>query len=240
MTSITVESDVSIVVEPRVAVVGIGGAGCNVAASFYAAAVPVDTIAINTDKDALDNQSADKKIYICKAVTEGEGTKGDARLGKRCAKVHEEEIEDALLGYDAVFIVAGMGGGTGTGAASVVAEICSRNDIMTFTVAINPFFFESTRVTLATDGLKALRAVCPNTFVVENDKVLEQMPDATMEEAMRAVNGSIREFVGSIIEMIPDMVTSETDIMIKDMRERTDRNKMPEVKEIKTSPWLKV
>ena len=239
MVSKEIGSDVSVVVEPRIAVVGIGGAGCNIAAGFYSAMAPVDTIAINTDKDALDNQSADKKIYICKAVTEGEGTKGDARLGKRCAKVHEDEIEKAVLGYDAVFIVAGMGGGTGTGAAAVVAEICGRNDIMTFTVAVNPFFFESTRITVAADGLKAVRAVCPGTFVVENDKIFDLMPEATMEEAMRAVNGSIRDFISKIIAMIPDAVISETESLMKNIREKIDRKDMPEVGDLQVSTGLK-
>ena len=239
MVSNRVETDVSVVVEPRVAVVGIGGAGCNVASGFYAALAPVDTVIINTDKKALDEQPADKKIYICKAVTKGEGTKGDARLGKRCAKIHEDEIEKALAGYDAVFLIAGLGGGTGTGAAAVVAEICSRKGLMTFAVTINPFFFESSRLGIAADGLKAVRAVCPNTFVIENDKILQHMPDATMDEAMRAVNKSIMGFVMDAVYSMPEMVVEETESMIKKSKHKTGRGSVGNISETKIPAWLK-
>ncbi|MDR1954594.1 MAG: cell division protein FtsZ, partial [Candidatus Methanoplasma sp.] len=140
------ETDISVTIEPRVAVIGLGGAGCNVVSGFYNALAPVDTIAINTDRKALDETAADKKIYICKAVTKGEGTRGDARLGNKCAKIHEDEIEKAIVGHDVVFLITGLGGGTGTGATSVVAEICNRNNMMTFTITINPFFFETDRI----------------------------------------------------------------------------------------------
>ena len=191
------ETEGSITIEPRIAVVGIGGAGCNVISSFYKALSPVDTIAINTDRKALDETAADKKVYICKAVTKGEGTKGDARLGKKCANIHEDKIEDAVRGHDAVFIVAGLGGGTGTGAAPVVAEICARNNMMTFVIGINPFSFEAGRVPVAREGIRAVRAACPNTFTVENDKAVELTPDATMSEAIRAVNMSIMDFINT-------------------------------------------
>ena len=209
MEANTRETDISVTIEPRIAVVGLGGAGCNVVSGFYKELAPVDTIAINTDKKALDETAADKKIYICKAVTKGEGTKGDARLGNKCARVHEDEIEKAIRGHDVVFLITGLGGGTGTGAAAVVAEICNRNNIMTFTIGINPFFFETDRVPVAREGLRSVRAVCPNTFVVENDKVLGVMPDATMNEAMRAVNKSIIDFVGEATAQIISGITEE-------------------------------
>jgi len=201
--------DTSLTIEPRIAVVGLGGAGCNVVSGFYKELAPVDTIAINTDKKALDETAADKKIYICKAVTKGEGTKGDARLGNKCARVHEEEIEKAIVGHDIVFLVTGLGGGTGTGAASVVAEICNRNNLMTFTIGINPFSFEVDRVPTAREGLRSIRAVCPNTFVIENDKILELMPNATMNEAFRAVNRSIIGFVDETTERIVSGIKGE-------------------------------
>ena len=240
MVSNTAGSDVSVVVEPRIAVVGVGGAGCNVTSSIYSALAPVDTVLINTDKRALDDQPADKKIYICKAVTKGEGTKGDTRLGNRCAKVHEDEIEKALLGYDAVFIIAGLGGGTGTGAASVVAEICDRNGLMTFVVAINPFCFESSRHGIASEGLRSIRAVCPNTFVVDNDKILQLMPEATMDEAMRAVNRSVMGFVLDTAKIMPDMVVEETDSVIEKMKRRIERSTAQNMPEARVASWLKV
>ncbi|MDR3206175.1 MAG: cell division protein FtsZ [Candidatus Methanoplasma sp.] len=195
--------------EPRIAVIGIGGAGCTVTERFYNSLCSVDTIAINTDKDALSAISADKRIYICKSVTKGEGTKGDRILGKKCARAHEEDISKALEGSNIAFIIAGMGGGTGTGAASVVAEICSRMNIMTFAVAINPFSFESSRLGTAAEGLRALRAVCPSTFVVENDRILAAMPDATMSRALDAVNNSIMDFVMRMKDRLSEMLGNE-------------------------------
>jgi cell division protein FtsZ len=189
------ETDTEAGIEPKIAVVGLGGAGCNVVSCFFKALAPVDTIAVNTDKKALDETAADKKIYICKAVTKGDGARGDIGLGRLCAKTHEDDIKEVLSGYDAVFLIAGLGGGTGTGATSVVAEICDRLNIMTFVIGINPFFFETESVAIAKEGIRAIRAICQNTFTLENDKVLEIMPDATMKEAMHAVNKSILGFV---------------------------------------------
>jgi len=209
MKANTKETDISVTIEPRVAVVGLGGAGCNVVSSFYNALAPVDTIAINTDRKALDETAADKKLYICKAVTKGEGTKGDAGLGRKCADGHEYEIEKAIRGHDIVFLVAGLGGGTGTGAAPVVAEICNRNNIMTFMIGINPFSYETGRIPVAREGLRTIRATCPNTFVIENDKVLKLMPEATMKEAMRAVNRSIMDFVNEATAQIVSGIKEE-------------------------------
>jgi cell division protein FtsZ len=155
----------------------------------------VDIIAINTDKKALDETAADKKIYICKAVTKGEGTKGDAGLGRNCAEINRAEIEEALIGHDAVFIIAGLGGGTGTGAAPVVAEICRSNNMMTIVIGINPFSFETERIPIAKKGVSAIRQKCPYLFTIENEKVLESMRVATLSEAMREVNKSIMGFV---------------------------------------------
>jgi cell division protein FtsZ len=198
---------------------------------FYNALAPVDTIAINTDKKALDETAADKRIYICKAVTKGEGTRGDMRLGKKCAMVHEEEIEKALIGNDVVFLITGLGGGTGTGAASVVAEICNRNNLMTFTIAINPFFFEADRMPTAGEGLRAIRAVCPNTFTIENDKIFELMPGATMNEAMRAVNNSIIRFVNEtaavLASKIEEEITSVNEAVYSGKAEIRDMPKIP-------------
>ena len=227
-----IETDISVRIEPRIAVVGLGGAGCNVVSGFYNALAPVDTIAINTDKKALDEASADKKIYICRAVTKGEGTRGDAALGNKCATIHEEAIEEAVRGHDVVFLITGLGGGTGTGATSVVAEICSRNNMMTFTIAINPFFFETERIPVAREGLRNIRAVCPGTFTIENDKILELMPDATMNEAMQAVNKSIMGFIDETVEKIVSGMKEEIANIQKGIYSKNASigNGMPEIK----------
>ena len=230
MEAKTQETDTSVTIEPRIAVVGLGGAGCNIVSGFYNALAPVNTIAINTDKKALDETAADKKIYICKAVTKGEGTRGDTGLGKKCAKIHEDGIEKAIVGNDVVFIVAGLGGGTGTGAASVVAEICDRNNIMTFMIGINPFSFEAQRILVAREGIRTIRAACPNTITVENDKILELMPNATLNEAMRAVNKSIMGFINEASAHLASYVKDElTSVQKTAYSKKIELGKMPEI-----------
>ena len=182
-------------VEARTAVVGIGGAGCKMVSDIYWDLPSVDTIAINTDKEALLNTDADRKLFICKAVTKGEGTRGDSLLGKKCAQAHMEEIREVLSNYDIVYIVAGMGGGTGSGAAPIVAEIAQGLNLIVFSIAVNPFSFETARSRIAKEGLAHLKAVCPMTVVIENDLVLEKMPDVTMDDAFDVVNKSVSAYI---------------------------------------------
>ena len=174
----------------KVAIVGVGGAGCRFV-SAYAGRVGMDTIAINTDKDSLRSAKADQKIYICKGVLHGEGTSGDAGLGKTCAEIHIDEIRHALAGYDRVFVVAGLGGGTGTGAAPVVIEAAQSQNILTFAIAIMPFSFEGRRMEVAKEGYGRIRAVCPCTSEVRNDAILHKLSDRTMDDAYDAVNTAI-------------------------------------------------
>jgi len=182
-------------IEPRIAVVGIGGAGCNVVNDIYWADGSIDTVAINTDKVSLKATSADRKVCLCRDVTKGEGAKGDTLLGERCAKAHMEEIRDALKDHDTVFLIAGMGGGTGTGVTPVVAAIAHSLDIITVIVAVKPFSFEMQRMKVAKEGISKISAICPMTVVIENDKIAETMPNATMNEAFEAVNQSIVRFI---------------------------------------------
>ena len=189
-------SDIEIAIEPRIAVVGVGGAGCNVVSDIYGSLCSVDTIAINTDKKALhENTEADQKIYICKEVLKGEGAHGDAHMGKKCADIHREEIRNALAGHDFVFVIAGLGGGTGTGAATVVIEAAQAQGIKTFAIGIHPFFFEGSRIETARIGAAHIKAVCEHHAFVDNDKILQAMPDLTMDKAFKAVNRSIMQYV---------------------------------------------
>lgn len=183
-------------VEPRIAVVGIGGAGCNVVNDIYWADGSIDTIAINTDKDSLRQTRADAKVCLCKDVTKGEGAKGDVLLAERCAKAHVDEIREALEGHDTVFVVAGMGGGTGTGVAPVVVDIAHSMNIITFMIAIKPFSFEMQRKRVAKEAIKRINARCPMTVVIENDKILSNFPHMTVNDAFESVNGSVVGFIG--------------------------------------------
>jgi len=186
--------DITPEIEPRVAAIGVGGAGCNITNDIYWADGSIDTIAINTDKEALKSVYADKKLYICKEVTKGEGTHGDQGLGRKCAKIHSEEIERAIADYDIIFIIAGMGGGTGSGAASVLVDIAQRQNKIVFSILVNPFSFEMSRSRIAKESIAQVKAICPMTVVIDNDKILTH-GDMTMEEAFKAVNNSIQSFI---------------------------------------------
>lgn len=201
-------SDLEVTVEPRIAVIGVGGAGCNVVGRFTDDLLPVDVIAINTDREALHNTHADYKILICKDVTKGVGTLGDAALGKKCAKLHSDDIKDVLRGHDIAVIIAGMGGGTGSGAAAIVAEIAQGLNIMTMAVAIRPLSIEG-RGIAAGDGLRSLRSVCPGTIAVENDMIFEKFSDMTITEAFDTVNKSIEDYVMIKVDMIAETFAKE-------------------------------
>ena len=206
----------NVIIEPRIAVIGVGGAGCNVVSCVYDAVPSAEAIAINTDREALRDVRADKKLYICQSVTKGEGTKGDSVLGKRCAQAHLEEIEGAIAGNDAVFIVAGMGGGTGTGAAPIIAEISRRLGMMTFMIAIDPFSFESGRADVARNGLSRLKAVCPDTIVVENDLMVSKMPDSSMRAILHSVNTSISSFIARKVKTIRQCLCEDFDRIVSE------------------------
>ena len=222
------DTDIEISNEPRIAVVGVGGAGCNVVSEIYGSICSVDTIAINTDKDALHNHTqADSKIYICKEVLKGEGARGDAVMGKKCADIHKEEIRNALAGHDFVFVVAGLGGGTGTGAATVVIEAAQAQGIKTIAIGINPFFFEGSRIETAKIGAAHIRAVCENHAFVDNDKILQVMPDLTMDKAFREVNRSIMKFVIDEVDRI-GIVFNDESVKLKAVKgKKLPENVMP-------------
>ena len=182
----------------KVAIVGVGGAGCNVVSALKGTC-SMDTIAINTDKDALKKASADVKLYICKGVLHGEGAAGQTAMGKKCAEIHIDEIKQALSGYEKVFVVAGLGGGTGTGAAPAVIEAAQSQNIMTFAIAIKPFFFEGSRVEVAKKGYGDIRKVCPLSIAIDNDMVVSKLSDMTMDEAFAEVNSAIMAHIDACI-----------------------------------------
>lgn len=184
--------DIAVSGDPRVAVIGIGGAGCRVVSMLYNGNSNVQTIAINTDRAALEATAADKRLYICKEVTKGLGAFGDPELGRRCAKVHEEEIMSVVSGYDLAIVVAGLGGGTGTGAAPVVAELCQRVGAAAASIAIMPSSFESGREYKAKDGYRALHLVCKNMIKVKLDDVFSKAGmNMTIGDALSMVDRSI-------------------------------------------------
>ena len=219
---ITVENDIAVSGDVRVAVIGVGGAGCRIASMLYGKMSRVGVIAINTDRKALEETSADVRLYICKEVTKGLGTNGDPALGKKCAQIHEAEITSAVSKYDYAYIVAGMGGGTGSGAASVVAELCDRAGVKVGAVAIMPFSFESGRAVKAADGFRALHAICSDIVKVENDKVLSAPGIGSFDEAMGLLNSTIVKTINNAVEDSKAIVRNDIARHVDDSSDGSD------------------
>ena len=158
----------------RIKVVGVGGGGGNAVNTMIAAGLPgVEFIVANTDAQALRANLASGKMQIGAELTRGLGAGGNPEIGRRAAQEDEEEIRGALEGADMVFVTAGMGGGTGTGAAPVVAKIAKENGALTVAVVTRPFAFEGKRRAKQADGgLDELKASCDTLIAIPNQKLL--------------------------------------------------------------------
>jgi cell division protein FtsZ len=162
-------------------VIGVGGAGGNAVNRMVAAGFRgVDFTAINTDLQVLRESQALEKIQIGEDLTRGLGSGGDPRVGREAAQESIEAVRACVAGADMVFITAGMGGGTGTGAAPVVAQLAREAGVLTVGVVSRPFFFEGTpRLRQAEQGMEALREAVDTLIVIPNDKLLETSDDST-------------------------------------------------------------
>ena len=192
-------------------VVGVGGGGVNAVNRMIEEGLKgVQFIAINTDSQALLFSDADVKLDIGRELTRGLGAGANPEVGRTSAEDHKSEIEDALAGADLVFVTAGEGGGTGTGAAPVVASIAKKQGSLTVGVVTKPFRFEGNRRTRqALEGIDALREVCDTLIVIPNDRLL-QLGDEnlSMMEAFRAADEVLHNGVQGISDLIliPGMI----------------------------------
>ncbi len=191
----------------RITVAGVGGSGRNAINHMVDSKVKgVEFMVLNTDAQDLHNSLAKKKIHIGKNLTRGLGTGMNPDLGKRAAEETKEEIQEALKGSDMVFIAAGMGGGTGTGAAPVVARTAKELGALTIGVVTKPFFFEGPqRMKLAEAGLEELRKEVDALIVIPNDRLLATVAkETTMKNAFAMCDEILRQAV----EGISDLVTT--------------------------------
>src|SRR6478735_8581643 len=158
----------------RIRVIGIGGSGGNTVNHMVSSNMQgVDFISINTDAQDLHKSKAKKKIHIGKTLTRGLGTGMNADIGKQAAEETREEIQDAIKGSDMVFVTCGMGGGTGTGAAPVVAKIARELGALTVGVVTKPFFFEAPkRSRQAEGGINALGENVDTLLQIPNQRLL--------------------------------------------------------------------
>ena len=186
-------------------VVGVGGGGNNAVNRMIASNVRgVDFITINTDRQALRHSSAPNQLVIGEKITKGFGAGANPSIGQRAAEESLEEIKAALSGADMVFVTAGMGGGTGTGAAPVVARIAHEMDILTVAVVTKPFGFEGKRrMDQAMQGIAELTQYVDSIVVIPNER-LKQVSDTriTLYNAFEAADDVLRRGVQSISDLI--------------------------------------
>jgi cell division protein FtsZ len=186
-------------------VVGVGGAGLNAVDRMIDSGITqVDFIAVNTDIQQLQMSDAATKIHIGSELTEGLGSGADPEIGRRAAEEGYDAIKRALRGSDMVFVTAGEGGGTGSGAAPVVARIARELGALTVGIVTMPFRFEgSRRKKQADEGLQALREACDTLIVVPNDRLLEVLDKSTsMLDAFRIADDVLRHGVQGICDLI--------------------------------------
>ena len=206
---------------PKIKVFGVGGGGGNavsrMAPDFSRG---VEFWAINTDEqDLIGNDVQDKrKIFIGKAVTRGLGAGMNPELGRQAAEENRQDIAEAVAGADLVFVTAGLGGGTGTGGAPVVAEIARQSGALTVAVVTKPFSFEGgQRARLAEEGLARLRDRVDAFIVIPNDKIFEVIPaDASLTKAFQAVDDILRNALHGIVDIL--MSTGIVNVDFADVR----------------------
>ncbi|MFN7160662.1 MAG: cell division protein FtsZ [Candidatus Gracilibacteria bacterium] len=189
----------------NIKVVGVGGGGCNAINRMVEAGVEgVEFIAVNTDAQVLFNSQADLKINIGKATTRGLGAGANPEVGEKAAQESSEEIKAALDGADMVFITCGLGGGTGTGAAPVIAQIAKELGALTVGVVTKPFGFEGKlRGSKASNGFDSLKSKVDTLITIPNDKILSIIDKKTpLTDAFAVVDEVLRQGVQGISDLI--------------------------------------
>jgi cell division protein FtsZ len=186
-------------------VVGVGGAGLNAVNRMLDAGInQVEFVAVNTDLQQLQTSDAEVKIHIGRDLTKGLGSGADPEIGRRAAEEAHDQIKHALRGSDMVFVTSGEGGGTGTGAAPIVAKVARELGALTVGIVTTPFPFEGTkRRSQADAGVEELRRNCDTTIVIPNAKLLEVLDKSTsMLDAFKIADDVLRQGVQGICDLI--------------------------------------
>jgi len=189
--------------QANIIVVGVGGGGCNATNWLYKKGVQGATIAaMNTDKQHLDLVEADKKILLGRELTRGLGCGGFPEKGKEAAREQLTEVKDTLRGADMVFVTAGMGGGTGTGAAPLVAQVAKEQDAIVIAVVTMPFEIERARIDKAEFGLTQLQGVADTVIVIDNNKLTQMAGNLPVQQAFAVANELMSTMIKGIVEII--------------------------------------
>ena len=189
--------------QARIMVAGCGGGGCNTVSRLTDMGIQgAQTIAMNTDAKHLAVTRAHKKILIGKDSTKGLGAGGYPEVGKKAAEESRNEIREQLKGCDLLFVTCGLGGGTGTGAAPVVAGIAKEMDSIVIAPVTLPFKMEGSRTRKAEDGLYNLRNFADTTIIIENQKLLQIAGNKPLQEAFAVADDLIATMIKGIAELI--------------------------------------
>ncbi len=189
---------------PQIAIVGVGGAGNNSMSRLerLGGLNGVNRIAINTDKLHLDSISCEKKVLIGKSLTRGLGAGGSPEVGRKAAEIDREELQRLLAGKNFVFLTAGMGGGTGTGASPIVAEVAKEAGAIVVAMVSFPFEAERIRRKRAAEGIEELRNATDTVIVLENDKLLKYAGNLPVNDAFKTMDALIASTIQGIAETV--------------------------------------
>lgn len=190
----------------KIKVIGVGGGGGNAISSMIEAGNVdgVEFVALNTDAQVLLNNKAPTKLQIGEKITKGLGVGGNPEIGRQAAEESVEKIKELLVDTDMVFVTAGMGGGTGTGAAPVVAQLAKEAGALTVGVVTKPFSFEGTRrMVAAEDGIERLKEATDTLIVIPNQRLMDVIDrKMTLLEAFKVVDSVLGQGVGGIADII--------------------------------------
>ena len=189
---------------PKIMVIGVGGAGNNSVNRISNIGVSgAQLVAINTDRQHLGIISDDiTKLLIGKSVTNGLGAGAYPEIGAKAAEVSKGALEEILDGVDMLFITAGMGGGTGTGAAPVVAQIAKQQGAIVIAIVTYPFALERARLIKAEEGIDLMKDICDTVVVIDNNRLVELVPNLPMQDAFKVADEVIARTVRGITETI--------------------------------------
>lgn len=188
---------------PNIFVVGCGGSGNNTVNRLMNIGIDgVETIAINTDRQHLEMIKAHKKVLIGRSITRGLGAGGYPEVGRKAAEMARGTLEELLNEADLVFICAGLGGGTGTGSAPVVAEVAKKQGAIVIGMVQMPFKVERARLKKAKEGLEELEKHCDTVVVLDNNKLLEYVPNLPIEQAFSVMDQIVAETIRGITDTI--------------------------------------
>lgn len=187
----------------HITVIGVGGAGNNTVTRLMETSISgAECIAINTDALHLSASRANRRMLIGEKLTKGLGVGGDPKLGRAAIEESRRQVEELLSNVDIAFITAGLGGGTGTGAAPVIAEIARRKGAITVGVVTTPFRIEKGRMNHAAAALTEMRRQCDTVVVIDNNKLMQLVPQLPINEAFRVADQVLANMIKGIVETI--------------------------------------